>query len=210
MSTSLLRQGAYTISFDLNMTLMWGRNAVGGTRATMGNPTVNNYTAGDGRRFWVVGLEGVRHWPPLARAVGHPEWLEDPRFATPIGRAQNATELISLLDAEFATKSLDEWAEIFATEQDFFWAPVNSPDDLLVDPQFEPSGAMVVVPDGSSGTYMIATPVDFHGTPWAPRSIAPELGEHTREVLADLGKDPATVDDLIARGVASDPASLDS
>ena len=48
----------------------------------MGNPAINNYTAGDGRRFWIVGLEGDRHWPPLARAVGRPEWLDDPRYAT--------------------------------------------------------------------------------------------------------------------------------
>ena len=125
VSTSLLRQGVYTIGFDLNMTLGWGLNASIGTREAMGNPAINNYTAGDGRRFWIVGLEGERHWPPLARAVGHPEWLTDERFSTALGRSQNARALIALLDAEFATKSLDEWSEIFATEPDFFWAPVN-------------------------------------------------------------------------------------
>ena len=191
VSTSLFRQGMYTISFDLNCKLMWGNEIQVGTREGMGNPCINNYAAGDGRRFWIVGLEGERHWPPLARAVGHPEWLEDERFNSPMGRAQNAHELISLLDEVFATKTLEEWAEIFATEQDFFWAPVNTPDDLLADPQFGPSGAMVEVPDGAGGTNMIASPVDFHGSPWAPRSTAPELGADTEEILAELGKDPA-------------------
>ena len=51
-------------------------------RKTMGNPCINNYQDADGRWFWIVGLEGERHWPPLARVVGHPEWIDDPRFAT--------------------------------------------------------------------------------------------------------------------------------
>ena len=71
VSTSLLRQGAYTIGFDINVALMWGRSIMVGSREAMGNPAINNYTAGDGRRFWIVGLEGERHWPPLAgRSAG--------------------------------------------------------------------------------------------------------------------------------------------
>ena len=83
VSTSLLRQGAYTISFDLSITLGWGLTLNIGRRDTMGNPAMNNYTAGDGRRFWLVGLEPARHWEPLARAVGRPEWIDDERYATP-------------------------------------------------------------------------------------------------------------------------------
>jgi crotonobetainyl-CoA:carnitine CoA-transferase CaiB-like acyl-CoA transferase len=193
VSTSLLRQGVYTVGFDLNLVLGWGTHAQVGTRETMGNPAINNYTAGDGRRFWIVGLEGERHWPPLARAVGHPEWLEDSPFATPAGRAQNAKELIALLDAEFAKKSLAEWAEIFETEPDFFWAPVNSPEDILADPQLRHAGGLVDVPDEFGTTTMISSPADFHGTPWAPRWIAPKLGEHTDAVLAQIGRSPEEI-----------------
>lgn len=188
VSTSLFRQGMYTISFDLNVLLMWGLAMGVGTRETMGNPCINNYQAGCGKRFWIVGLEGERHWPPLARAVGHPEWLEDERFNTPLGRATNAAELIGLLDEIFATKTLEEWVEVFDTEPEFFWAPVNTPEDLLADPQMRPSGALVEVPDGMTGTTMIATPIDFHGSPWSPRSLAPKLGEHTEEILKELGR----------------------
>jgi crotonobetainyl-CoA:carnitine CoA-transferase CaiB-like acyl-CoA transferase len=45
---------------------------------------------------------------------------------------------------------------------------------------------MVDVPDGRAVVPMVATPADFHGTPWAPRSIAPELGQHTDEIFAEL------------------------
>jgi crotonobetainyl-CoA:carnitine CoA-transferase CaiB-like acyl-CoA transferase len=191
ITTSLFRQGAYTIGFDLNVYLMWGLQVQGGQRTKMGSPTVNNYVAGDGRRFWIVGLEGDRHWPPLARVVGHPEWLDDERFATGRGRFEHAKELIAELDAVFATKPLDEWAARFAEEPDFFWAPVNSLEDLVADPQFAAAGSAVEVPDGSTTTTMVATPADFHGTPNRPTSIAPELGQHTDEVLAELAeRDP--------------------
>ena len=186
VSTSLYRQGAYTVSFDLNTYLMTGQPIAVGQRETMGNPCMNNYAAGDGRRFWIVGLELDRHWPPLCRAVGKPEWLDDPRFADARGRAVNAVELIAELDQIFATKPLDEWAEIFASEPDFFWSPVNSVEDVIADEQFHAAGGMVDVPEEAGGVPMVATPADFHGTPWAPRSTAPRLGEHTHEVLAEL------------------------
>jgi crotonobetainyl-CoA:carnitine CoA-transferase CaiB-like acyl-CoA transferase len=189
VTTSLYRQGAYTVSFDLNTYLMTGQPIAVGQRETMGNPCMNNYAAGDGRRFWIVGLEAERHWPPLCRAVGRADWLTDPRFSSARSRAVSGVELIAELDQIFATKPLDEWAEIFDREPDFFWSPVNSIEDVVADEQFHAAGGMVDVPDGRDAQAvvpMVATPADFHGTPWAPRSTAPELGEHTDEVLAEL------------------------
>ena len=82
-----------------------------------------------------------------------------------------------------------------------FWAPVNTPEELLADPAFYGSGALVDIPDKESSTTMIATPVDFHGNPWSPRSLAPEIGQHTREVLAELGRTQAEIDFLVDAGV---------
>jgi len=186
VSTSLYRQGAYTVSFDLNTYLMTGQPIAVGQRETMANPAMNNYATADGRRFWIVGLEGDRHWPPLCRAVGRPEWLDDPRFSDAGARFVNAVELIAELDAIFATRTLDEWAEIFRGEPEFFWSPVNSLEDVVADEQFHAAGGMVDVPDGESAIAMVATPADFHGTPWSPRSAAPELGQHTDEIRAEL------------------------
>jgi crotonobetainyl-CoA:carnitine CoA-transferase CaiB-like acyl-CoA transferase len=186
VSTSLLRQGAYTVGFDVNLSLMWGVNVLVGTRGRMPNPSINHYTAGDGRRFWIVGLEGERHWPPLARAVGRPEWLEDERFSTPLGRAKHAAELVALLDEIFASKPLDEWAKIFAEDPEFFWSPVQTINELLDDPQFAASGGFVEVPEEHGSTTMLATPADFSVHAWQPRALAPELGQHNSEVLAEL------------------------
>jgi crotonobetainyl-CoA:carnitine CoA-transferase CaiB-like acyl-CoA transferase len=186
VSTSLYRQGAYTVSFDLNTFLMTGHSIAIGQRETMGNPCMNNYVAGDGRRFWIVGLQGDRHWPALCRAVGRSDWLTDARFDTGRLRAANAAELIAELDVIFATKLLEEWAKVFATEPDFFWSPINSVEDVVADEQFHAAGGVVYVPGDASSAPMVATPADFHGTPWAPRSAAPGLGEHTVDILAEL------------------------
>ena len=188
VTTSLYRQGAYTVSFDLNTFLLTGHPIAIGQRESMGNPCMNNYVAGDGRRFWIVGLQGDRHWPALCRAVGRPDWLTDTRYATGRSRAANAVDLIAKLDAIFATKGLDEWAKVFATEPDFFWSPINAIEDVVADEQFHAAGGIVNVPDGDSSVPMVATPADFHGTPWAPRSAAPLLGEHTDDILAELKK----------------------
>ncbi len=200
VSSSLLRQGVYTIGFDLNLVLGWGQHPEIGNRETMLNVCINNYTAGDGRRFWIVGLEGDRHWPPIARSIGRTEWLADERFATARSRAHNARELIALLDAEFAKKSLDEWADVFAEEPDMFWAPVNSAEEILNDPQLRHAGGLVEVPDEFGSTTMIATPADFGGTPWSPRWIAPKLGEHTAEILHEFGRSDDDIAALVSEG----------
>jgi crotonobetainyl-CoA:carnitine CoA-transferase CaiB-like acyl-CoA transferase len=186
VTTSLYRTGAYTVSFDLNMFLLTGQPIAIGQRDTMRSPLMNNYAAGDGRRFWIVGLETERHWPALCRVVDRPEWQGAERYRDAQSRARNAIELIAELDDIFATKSLDAWAEVFGTEPEFFWSPINTIEDVIGDEQFHAGGGIVDVPDGDGTLPMIATPVDFDGTPWAPRSVAPELGEHTDEVLAEL------------------------
>ncbi len=200
VSTSLLRQGIYTLAFDLSIVLRFGVNLGAADRTKMPNPSVNSYCDKEGRWFWIVGLDADRHWPPLARAVGHPEWIEDPRFATAADRTANASELIACLDEIFATRSRNEWGEIFDAEQDLWWAPVQTPDEVVADPQTQACGGLVEVPDGESTTTLPATPVDFEGTPWAPRSMAPEHGQHGDEILRELGRSDTEIEALRKSG----------
>jgi crotonobetainyl-CoA:carnitine CoA-transferase CaiB-like acyl-CoA transferase len=201
VTTSLLRQGIYTLSFDLAFLMRVGVPMGVADRATMMNPCINSYRDCDGRWFWLVGLEGDRHWPPLCRAVGHPEWIDAPRFADAASRAANAGELIAMLDEIFATRARSEWGAIFDAENDLWWAPVQDLEEVLADPQVAAAGGLVEVPDGEGTMLLPATPADFKGTPGEPRRGVPGHGEHTDEILAALGRDGPEIAALRERGV---------
>jgi crotonobetainyl-CoA:carnitine CoA-transferase CaiB-like acyl-CoA transferase len=189
VATSLMRTGGFMLGWDHNITVRFDRPVVVSSRTTSPNPIMNAYTAGDGRRFWLINLQADRHWPDVARTLGHPEWIDDPRFATIEARAGNA-ELIGLLDEIFATRPLDEWGPILDAG-DVWWAPLQTIHEVLDDPQAHAAGLWVDVPwdDGERTVRMVATPVDFAGTPWQVRRGVPEVGQHTEEVLLELGYD---------------------
>ena len=158
----------------------------------------------DGRWFWIVGLEGDRHWPPLwLAAVGHPEWIDDPRFAGREERAANAGVVIGLLDEIFATRTRDEWAEVFAAEPDMWWAPVQDTLEVMADPQVHAGGGFVDVPDEGTTTRLPSTPVDFAGSTQTPRGMAPSPGQQTDEVLAELGRDASAIAALREKGIVA-------
>jgi crotonobetainyl-CoA:carnitine CoA-transferase CaiB-like acyl-CoA transferase len=190
VSTSLLRIGMYMMGWDISMSLRLGIPVIPMTVKAPPNPLINAYTAGDGRRFWMLGLQADRHWPDVLRAVDRPDWADDARFSSIEARWQHSSELVDELSTLFATKPLAEWAAIFDRE-DVWWAPVQSAHETVDDPQAAAAGGFVQVPtaDGGDSVRMVATPVDFTGTPWSPRSMPPEFAQHTEEVLLELGYD---------------------
>ena len=201
VSTSLLRVGIYVMGWDTNAALRLGLEATPMTRAWTPNPVISAYRAKDERWFWLLGLQGQRHWPDLVRAIERTEWLEDPRFATMKARRDNVTELVALLDEIFAGRTRSEWGEAF-DRAGMWWAPVQTTTEVLADPQAEAAGAWVDVPVAEGGTArMVATPVDFSDTRWAPAGGSPECGQHTEEVLLELGYDWERIGALKEAGV---------
>jgi crotonobetainyl-CoA:carnitine CoA-transferase CaiB-like acyl-CoA transferase len=190
VSTSLLRIGMYMMGWDISMSLRLGIPVIPMTVRAPPNPLINAYTAGDGRRFWMLGLQADRHWPDVLRAVDRTDWADDPRFNSIEARWQHSSELVDELSTLFATKPLAEWAAIFDRE-DVWWAPVQYAHETVDDPQAAAAGGFVEVPaaDGADPVRMVATPVDFAGTPWSARSMPPEFAQHTEEVLLELGYD---------------------
>ena len=189
VSTSLLRIGMYMLGWDVNMSLRLGVPTVPMTVMAPPNPLISAYEAGDGKRFWMLGLQGDRHWPDVLRAVGRPEWAEDERYADLMARFANSAELVRELNAIFATKPLAEWGEVFDRE-DVWWAPVQHAHELVDDPIARAAGGFVSVPvEGGDPVEMVSSPIDFGGTPWSARSMPPEFAQHTEEVLLELGHD---------------------
>lgn len=189
VSTSLLRIGMYMLGWDISMALRLGAPTVPISVAAPPNPLISAYQAGDGKRFWMLGLQGDRHWPDVLRAVDRPEWADDPRFSSLKDRFEHAAVLVELLNEVFATRTMADWAPILDRE-DVWWAPVQHAHEVVDDPQASAAGGFVDVPsyDGEPVT-MVASPVDFAGTPWAARSMPPEFAQHTEEIVLELGHD---------------------
>jgi crotonobetainyl-CoA:carnitine CoA-transferase CaiB-like acyl-CoA transferase len=187
VDTSLLRNGIWSVGWDLGIQLRFGKMAPTVPRTETMNPMVNPYQAGDGGWFWLLGLESDRHWPALARAVGHEGWLTEEPFSTGRGRRKEAARVIAAMDAAFAERSRAEWFERFDAEGVWF-APVHAPADVVVDEQAIAAGAFVDVPGGEDGPAhrAVASPVDFGGRRTEPAGPVPALGQHTDEVLAEL------------------------
>ncbi len=188
VTASLLRTGAYTLGWDLNQALRTGLAPEPLSRDQFPNPLILSYRLKDERWIWLLMLQGDRHWPDFCRAVGHQAWMDDRRFETLLDRAINAAALIGEIEAVLAERTLAEWSVIFDRE-DVWWAPVQTLDQVVADPALEAAGAWVDVPTPDGPVKMVASPVDFHGTPWTVRAGAPELGQHTEEVLLELGID---------------------
>jgi crotonobetainyl-CoA:carnitine CoA-transferase CaiB-like acyl-CoA transferase len=209
VTTSLLRAGMYTVSGDIATRMTLGRIGRVTSRRTSRNPLVNPYAAGDGRWFWLQGAEPARHWPNLVRAMDAPELLDDPRFADSTARRRHIDELIPIMDAIFAGRDRDEWAARFA-EHDVWWAPVNSMEDLLDDPQVRASNAFLDVRSRVDGEISPAPagPIDFGSG--AARVVVdgpPLVGEHTLDVLDSLGLSAEERNELIRDGIVSTPAA---
>ena len=188
VAVSLIRAGVYTVGSDVSMALRLKFMVQPYDRYHAINPLIDCYQAGDGRWFWLLLLQGDRHWPDLCRAIEREDLLKEDRFADIGRRGLNAPALVDELDKVFATKSLDEWGQAFDREN-VWWAPVNSISDVVNDPVAQEAGAFVDVPGPEGPIQGVATPADFYGTPWQPRGYVPELGQHTEEILLELDYD---------------------
>jgi crotonobetainyl-CoA:carnitine CoA-transferase CaiB-like acyl-CoA transferase len=202
VGASLVRTGVWSICQDLHVLLRSGVVfPMGAPRTEATNPLFNSYRAADDRWFWLLGLQPDRHFPQVAAAIGRPDVLTDPRFATHLERRANAPALVAIFDEAFATKTLAEWEPVFAAH-DVWFEPVLSVHEVLDDPVVAGSGAFIDAPAPGGGTMRtVASPIDFVGTPIEPALPPPSAGEHTDELLLGLGLDWDRIIELKVAGV---------
>ena len=187
VTASLLNMGLWVIGADVQEALASGRPLYRRSRVEAIDPLINTYSASDGKWFLMVMPDSDSNWAKLCKAIGHPKLIDDPRFATIDGRQSRAPEAIAVLDGIFAEKPIADWVPILDAN-DVIYAPVREMLDALKDPQVELNDMLRTIEHPQHGPYKILnTPVHLEDTDIGPKSAAPELGQHTEEVLLELG-----------------------
>ncbi len=187
VDVSLYRTGIWADSIDIQMSLISKQNITRMSRKSVGNPLFNAYQTQDDKWLYLVMLQSDRHWPTFCKTIGREDLLHDARFVDGTARRENGSALVTILDAALLKKPQAEWAALF-DEAEIFWGPVQTVQDVINDPQARANGAFVPL-DHPSGERieLVATPVDFSQTPAEVKAAAPEVGQHTEEVLLAAG-----------------------
>jgi crotonobetainyl-CoA:carnitine CoA-transferase CaiB-like acyl-CoA transferase len=137
----------------------------------------------------------------LCRVLGHPEWAEDPRFATLLERAENVLDLIPRLEEEFAKRPTPELIAALEAE-DVPCAPINAVSEVADDPQVRHNRTLEESEHPRAGRMRQPRPsVHFEKTPARIAGPAPMLGEHTEKVLGELGIGGSELAGLRADGI---------
>ncbi|MFN3376335.1 MAG: CaiB/BaiF CoA transferase family protein [Burkholderiaceae bacterium] len=160
----------------------------------------------DGAMLLAVGNDG--QFARFCTAAGQPQWAQDPRFATNTLRVQHRAELVPLMEAVTRTRTTAEWVALLE-DKAVPCGPINTIDQAFDDPQVRARGLRVQQPrwrpgeagDGIEQIASVASPLRLSATPPVLRNAPPALGQHTDEVLTELGLDAAAIASLRQRGV---------
>lgn len=188
VNASHLGSMTYLQGLSVSMKLMAGIAIPRSFRHRAYNPLWNHYRCADDRWIALAMLQPDRYWADFARIIERPELADDPRFADMASRSQNAEACVAILDEVFASRPRDAWIERMRGDgADLIYTIVNTVDDLPSDPQVRANDYVTEVDHPQHGpTEMVGLPVSLSETPGSIRSVAPELGQHTEEVLIDV------------------------
>jgi crotonobetainyl-CoA:carnitine CoA-transferase CaiB-like acyl-CoA transferase len=182
VDVSLLASAVWTLSSDILSTTIASTPP---DPAVKPNRQLGGYRTKDGRLITVQILNEA-HWPGWVRAIGRDDLTEDPRFGTREARMQHAAEYETEVEATFASRSYEEWCDVLRDSLTP-WAPVQSAAEVARDPQVVANDYLPKLATEDGVPYTLANaPVEFDETPTRPRR-APSAGQHTEEVMLELG-----------------------
>jgi crotonobetainyl-CoA:carnitine CoA-transferase CaiB-like acyl-CoA transferase len=156
--------------------------------AAMPNPITSVYKTSDDRFIALVVLQADRYWADLCRLIGREDMIDDERFANAGVRFQNRRECTSELRKTFGAQPLAYWEGVLA-EFDAVWDVFRTAYEVHDDPQVVANGYLPKVTDENGNTFALAaSPVQFDEKP-LELTPAPAHGQHTEEILLELGYD---------------------
>lgn len=202
VETSLLGTGMWAMQRAITQAAMDNVKSFPAYPREMGaaNPLVGIYRTSDKRYVSLCMLQGQRYWPGFCEVAGRPDLITDPRFATDRDRAMNGKVVLAEMDALFASKTLVEW-QAALKRQDGQWDTVQQVGELKDDPQVIANELLQEVDYGDGRIMkMVSVPMQYDGRALQPRP-APEVGQHSDEVLSQLGFDEDAIVDLKVNGV---------
>lgn len=168
------------------------------------SPTYRAYQASD--QWIVISAFNERMWKGLCAALEKPEWLEDPRFINPQMRSDNRALMIQLIGAIIITQPLAYW-EKRLIENEVPCSPVNTIDKVVQQPQVHARDMVQEMRlDGLGMMSMAGLPIKFSDSPGAIRLPPPRLGQHSADILQELGYSAEKISALADSGaVGLDP-----
>ena len=181
------------------------RGSMGYPRAL--SPGRRPYRTRDG---WIGVLPYTdRQWAALFEIASRPDLAEDPRFRTLPDRLAHIDAVYATLGEVLAERTTAQWLEAFDAAN-IPSMPVNRPDDLVEDPHLAATGFWRTVEHPDLGTLRFPdVPAQFSNTPGAIRRAPPKLGEHSVEILTEIGYERSEVEALVAAGVTVDGGRCD-
>jgi crotonobetainyl-CoA:carnitine CoA-transferase CaiB-like acyl-CoA transferase len=198
VTTSLLAEGIWSASVSIQAALCEAKFFGLHDRKDPANAAMNVYRAADDT--WFVLIVTSDKLEAVTKAIGRADLLTDPRFADPAKLMANMQELTAILDEVFCAKPMAHWYEVFSSVHVTFGA-VRGPQEVVNDPQLRLNDIIVPL-DGAGGklTSTISSPIQVHGVAKVAARRAPELGEHTDEILQQLGFAATDIEGLRAGG----------
>jgi formyl-CoA transferase len=164
------------------------------------NAVTNHYRCKDGRWLILSLLNEERQWPALTRCLDREDLVNDVRFATKADRHARSVELIAIFDQVFATRELTEWRQRL-DGNGLVFGVVNILDDIPHDKQMIEND--VLVPFANDTMLTINSPIWVDGSDKVKPRRAPDVGEHSEEILREAGYDEASIRNLRASGAVA-------